>query len=236
MPAAPSWMTAGAAASLPFDGNRSMRETDRIALVTGGTHGIGRETVRQLAEAGVHTILACRNREGALETAREFQASGLPVVAVPLDVTSHSAISAVADAVQRRHGHLDILINSAGAVCEADDEAGSPTFDAFLQGLIAVTQAFLPLLHRSIDGCIINVAAGADATPPPAPSQLVSRTEPCRGAKSAINAWTMHLVHELRGTNVRVHSVIPGKTSAGAIDVAEGARASVKLALFSAVV
>lgn len=213
-----------------------MREANRIALVTGGTHGIGRETVRQLAEAGVHTILACRNREGALDTAREFQASGLPVVALPLDVTSQSTISAVADAVQRRHGHLDILINSTGAVSDDDGDAAPRSFDAHLLGLIAVTQGFLPLLHRSSDGCIINVAAGADAPPPPAPSRLVSRTEPCCGAKSAINAWTMHLVHELRGTNVRIHSVIPGKTSAGAIDLAEGARASVKLALFSAVV
>lgn len=214
-----------------------MREANRIALVTGGTHGVGRETVRQLAEADVHTILAGRDREGALAMAREFRASGLPVVALPLDVTSQSAISMASDAVQRRHGHLDILINSTGAVSDDDgDTAAPPSFDAYLLGLIAVTQAFLPLLHRSGDGCIINVAAGADAPPPPATSRLVSRTEPCRGANSAINAWTMHLVHELRGTNVRVHSVIPGKTSAGAIDVAEGARASVKLALFSAVV
>jgi len=213
-----------------------MRETNRIALVTGGTHGIGRETVRQLAEAGVHTILACRNREGALDTAREFQASGLPVVALPLDISNQSAISKIADAVQRRHGHLDILINSTGAVSYGDADAAPPSFDAHLLGLIAVTQAFLPLLHRSSAGCIINVAAGTHAPPPPASSRHVSRTEPCSGSKSAINAWTMHLVHELRGTNVRVHSVIPGKTSVGTIDVAEGARTSVKLALFSAVV
>lgn len=213
-----------------------MQELNSVALVTDGAQGIGRETARQLAEVGVHTILLGRDHEGVLTTARELQVKGLPVVALPLDVSDEPSIAMAANTVQRRHGRLDILINSTGFVADAGDAAERPTFDIHLQALIAMTQAFLPLLHRSSDGCIINLAAGAEMHSPPASSPLASRTAPCRVARSALNAWTLHLAHELRGTAVRVHSVVPGQTGVGSMDVVEGARTGVKLALFGAIV
>ena len=60
--------------------------TNKIALVTGGTRGIGLETVRQLAQAGVHTLLAGRKRDDAVAAALKLQAEGLPVEAIQLDV------------------------------------------------------------------------------------------------------------------------------------------------------
>src|SRR5690606_15963539 len=125
---------------------------DKIALVTGGTRGIGRETVRQLASQGVHTLLAGRSRDRAVEVALTLQAEGLPVEAIALDVTSPASIEAAAREVEQRHGRLDILVNNAGIFRDAFDKAPSAqrleawreTFDTNLFGLIATTQALLP--------------------------------------------------------------------------------------------
>src|SRR5690606_24613180 len=79
-----------------------MNTASRIALVTGATRGIGLETVRQLAEAGVHTLLAGRDRARAVEAALKLQAQGLPVEAIALDVTDAASIDAAAQEVERR--------------------------------------------------------------------------------------------------------------------------------------
>ena len=91
-----------------------MSNTSKTALVTGATRGIGFETVRQLAQAGVHTLLAGRDRAKAVEAALKLQAEGLPVEAIVLDVTDAASIAAAADEVAKKFGRLDILVNNAG--------------------------------------------------------------------------------------------------------------------------
>ena len=88
--------------------------TSRIALVTGATRGIGYETVRGLAQAGVHTLLAGRDRSKAVQAALELQSEGLPVEAIELDVTDATSIAAAVEEVAKKFGHLDILVNNAG--------------------------------------------------------------------------------------------------------------------------
>lgn len=78
----------------------------KIALVTGATRGIGLETVRQLAQAGVHTLLAGRKRDDAVAAALKLQAEGLPVEAIQLDVNDDISIAAAVGTVEQRHGHL----------------------------------------------------------------------------------------------------------------------------------
>jgi NAD(P)-dependent dehydrogenase (short-subunit alcohol dehydrogenase family) len=70
--------------------------------------------VRQLAQAGVHTLLAGRKHDRAVATAQALQSQGLPVEAIVLDVTDAATIAAAATEVERRHGRLDILVNNAG--------------------------------------------------------------------------------------------------------------------------
>jgi len=225
-----------------------MTVTHKIALVTGATRGIGLETVRQLAEAGVHTLLAGRQRERAVEAALELQVLGLPVEAIALDVTDAASIAAAAKSVEGRHGRLDILVNNAGILIDEPGKAPSQQslevwrrpFDTNLFGLVAVTQAFLPLLRRSPAGRIVNVSSnlGSLALNSDPASPIYDFKVPAYNvSKSAVNAWTVQLAWELRDTPVKVNTIHPGyvktdmNAGGGELDVADGARTSVRLAL-----
>ncbi|MQP74583.1 SDR family NAD(P)-dependent oxidoreductase [Stenotrophomonas sp. MYb238] len=220
---------------------------NKIALVTGATRGIGAETVRQLAQAGVHTLLAGRSRETAVEQALKLQAEGLPVEALQLDVTDAAGIAAAVREVEQRHGRLDILVNNAGIF--RDDLSRAPsaqtldtwreTFDTNLFGVVATTQAFLPLLRRSAAGRIVNLSSSL--------ASLALHSDPgfefrdfkvpaYDASKTALNAWTVHLAYELRDTPIKVNAVDPGSVRTdmneyGDLDIATGARGSVRMAL-----
>lgn len=225
-----------------------MSNLQKIALVTGATRGIGLETVRQLAQAGVHTFLSGRDYNRAFEAATEFRNAGLPVEPIGLDVTYNSSIATVAEFIRERYGRLDILINNAGIVLD-DIELGASrqtedtwrrTFDTNLFGVIAVTAAFLPLLRASEAGRIVNLSSSlASMTLHSQPGSPVYDTKltAYSTSKTALNAWTIHLAYELRDTNIKVNTVDPGyvKTDMngglGELDVAEGAATSVEMAL-----
>ena len=219
----------------------------RIALVTGATRGIGLETVRQLAQAGVHTLLAGRDPAKAAAAARALQSEGLPVEAIALDVDDEASIAEAAREIAGRHGRLDILINNAGIA--RDDWNRKPsqqslaawreTFETNLFGAVATTQALLPLLREAPAGRIVNLSSIlASLTHHSDPSSPIYNVKvPAYDAsKSALNAWTVHLAHELRDTLLKVNAVHPGSVktdmnAGGDLDVATGARSSVQMAL-----
>ncbi len=225
-----------------------MTTSQKIALVTGATRGIGLETVRQLAQAGVHTLLAGRNRERAVEAALKLQAEGLPVEAIALDVTDAKSIAAAVAEVRERHGHLDILVNNAGIIVDEFGRAPSEqtletwrtTFDTNLFALLAVTQAFLPLLKAAPAGRIVNVSSilGSIALHKDPSSPIYDFKVPAYNvSKSAVNAWTVQLAYELRDTPLKVNTIHPGyvktdmNAGEGELEIADGARTSVALAL-----
>ncbi len=228
-----------------------MNDTSRIALVTGATRGIGHETVRQLAQAGVHTLLAGRKREQAVEAALKLQTEGLPVEAIQLDVLDPISIAAAVGTVEERHGRLDILVNNAGILVE--DPARPPsaqpldawrhTFDTNLFAVVELTRALLPLLRRSAAGRIVNVSSilGSNTLHADPSSPIYGFKIPAYSAsKSALNAWTVQLAWELRDGPIKVNAIHPGyvKTDMnggnGEIDIADGARSSVQMALIGA--
>lgn len=222
----------------------------RIALVTGATRGLGLETVRQLASEGLHVLLAGRDHTRAVAAALPFKADGLSVDAIELDVTNADSIRKAAQEVADKYGHLDVLVNNAGVFI--DDFSLPPsqqslrtwreTFDTNLFGVIATTQAFLPLLRAAPAARIVNVSSLLGS--------LTSHTDPASpifefkmpaydASKSALNAWTVHLAHELRDTAIKVNAVHPGSVktdmnSQGELDVQTGARTSVEMALLGA--
>ncbi|NUS60073.1 MAG: SDR family NAD(P)-dependent oxidoreductase, partial [Lysobacter sp.] len=142
----------------------SAHTNDKIALVTGATRGIGFETARQLANAGIHVLLGGRDREKAVAAALKLQSEGLQVEAIAIDVANDDSIAEAAKEVARKHGRLDILVNNAGVL--RDDMTRKPseqslstwreTFDTNVFGVVATTQAFLPLLKLAPAARIVN--------------------------------------------------------------------------------
>ncbi|HEY5971042.1 MAG TPA: SDR family oxidoreductase [Pseudoxanthomonas sp.] len=225
-----------------------MNNTSKTALVTGATRGIGFETVRQLAQQGVHTLLAGRDRAKAVDAALKLQGEGLPVEAIELDVTDSASIAAAADIVAKKFGKLDILVNNAGImrdeqgkkISEQSLQAWRETFDTNLFGLIAVTQSFLPLLHKSPAGRIVNVSSllGSLTLHSDPSSPIYDFKIPAYNvSKSAVNAWTVQLAYELKDSKIKVNTIHPGyvktdmNAGEGEIEVPDGAKTSVAMAL-----
>ena len=228
-----------------------MNNNEKIALVTGATRGIGTETVRQLAEAGVRVVLAGRDAGKAEAAAALLQAQGLPVESIALDVNDAASIDAAAKSIGERFGRLDILVNNAGVLIDDMSKGVSgqsldtwrATFDTNLFGVIAVTQAFLPLLRKSAAGRIVNVssALGSMTLHVDPASPIYNFKVPAYDvSKTAVNAWTVHLAYELRDSTIKVNAIHPGyvktemNAGEGELEVADGARTSVRLALIDA--
>ena len=220
----------------------------KLALITGGNKGIGLETARQLAKGGVQVIVAARDVTRGETAAQSLVKEGLPVEFVQLDVDDAASITRAAAEVERRHGRLDILVNNAGAVHDSFDKPPSgqtidtwrKTFDTNVFGLVAVTQAFLPLLHKSKAGRIVNVSSRLGSITDQADSKSPYydfKVPAYNVSKAAVNAWTVQLAHELKSTPIKVNSIHPGhvKTDMGganaAMEIVDGAKTSVELAL-----
>ena len=222
--------------------------TQKIALVTGES-GRGEQAI-PLAQRNVHVLLAGRDRAKATEAALKLQQEGLPVEAIALDVNDANSIAVAAKDVEKKFGHLDILVNNAGILVddvtkkssEQTLDAWRETFDTNVFAVVAVTQVFLPLLRKSEAGRIVNVSSilGSLTLHSDPTSGIYDFKVPAYDAsKSAVNAWTVHLAHELRDTPIKVNAIHPGSVktdmnSHGDIDVAEGAKSSVELALIGA--
>jgi NAD(P)-dependent dehydrogenase (short-subunit alcohol dehydrogenase family) len=224
----------------------------KIALITGANKGIGFETARQLAKSGgVHVILGSRDHAKGVKAALALQAQGLDVEAIALDVTDGASIAAAAQAVGKQFGRLDILINNAGVslsdgskgVSEQSLDTWRKTFDTNLFAVIAVTQAFLPLLKKSEAGRIVNLSSilGSIALHADPASPIYHFKVPAYNvSKSALNAWTVQLAYELRDSRIKVNAAHPGwvKTDMGGpaapMELADGAKTSVALALIDA--
>jgi NAD(P)-dependent dehydrogenase (short-subunit alcohol dehydrogenase family) len=222
--------------------------SDKIALITGANKGIGFETARQLARAGVHVILGSRERTKGVDAALKLQAEGLSVEALEIDVTHLGSIGEAAREIERKHGRLDILINNAGVLLddlskkpsEQTLEAWRKTFDTNVFGLVAVTHAFLPLLKKSAAGRIVNLSSilGSNTLHQDPASPIYGFKAPAYNvSKSAVNAWTVHLAWELKDSKIKVNAAHPGhvKTDMGGesapMELVDGAKTSVQLAL-----
>lgn len=233
----------------PSNEGNTMNNSQKIALVTGATRGIGLETVRQLAQTGATVFLAGRDPERAKVAVQRLAADGLSVTPIVLDVTDSASIHQAAAEVKSLYGKLDILVNNAGVLLDAMDrlpseqslESWRETFETNVYGVIEVTQAFLPLLKAAPAARIVNLssqlASLAMHVDPSSPIYGFKSPVAYNASKSAINSWTVHLAYELRDSPIKVNAVHPGYVQtdmnggAGEVNVAIGAKSSVDMAL-----
>ena len=188
-----------------------MSGSPRVAIVTGGSQGIGYAAVTALAARGL-TVVAVARGAAALEAsvAALDPASRERVVAIPTDVTSEEQVNALVAEVIDRFGRLDVLLNCAGTSMNARRrlvDTTTPEWEQLLQvnltGTYLMCRAALPHLETSGDGYIINVLSTAAHTAKAGVSLYAA-------TKFGARALTEALVEEYRGTAVRVSSISPG--------------------------
>jgi len=228
--------------------------TTKVALVTGANKGIGREIARQLAGLGFIVFAGARDPERGEASAATLREEGLDVRFVKLNVTKTATILAAARRIGAEAGRLDVLINNAGigilrkppAVLTAADVR--TVYDTNVFGVIAVTQAMLPLLEQSAAGRIVNISSTlgslAVASDPDrdtsSPAYATSVGLAYSTSKTALNAVTVCFANQLRGTTIKVNAACPGHVGtdlngfAGKRTVEQGAREPVRLATLDA--
>ena len=185
-----------------------------ITLITGGNKGLGRESARRLIELGHTVYIGARDAERGRAAADELGAHFLH-----LDVTDDASVNAAAAVLTRKEGHLDVLINNAGITdvgltiegTTADDMRRIYETNVF--GIVRMTHAFLPLLHASAAGVIVNVSSGLGSFGYVTnPERIESRLNnlPYSSSKAAVSMLTLQYAKGL--PNLRINAVDPGAT------------------------
>jgi NAD(P)-dependent dehydrogenase (short-subunit alcohol dehydrogenase family) len=223
----------------------------KIALITGANKGLGLETARQLGKQGATVLVGARDVNKGEEAAEVLRGIGVDARAIKLDVENAADIKAAAELIQREYGSLDILINNAGMMDEdfsqnstltVSEETVRRTFDTNFFAVIAVTNAMLPLLRKSAAGRIVNLSSilGSLSLHATAGSSIYnSKAFAYDASKAAVNAYTVHLAHALKGTKIKVNSAHPGwvKTEMGTdsapMELVDGVKTQVQLALLA---
>jgi NAD(P)-dependent dehydrogenase (short-subunit alcohol dehydrogenase family) len=223
----------------------------KLALITGANKGIGLETARQLGQLGIQLLIGARDAKAGEAAAAQLRSEGLKADALVIDVTSAPSIAKAASEVASKHKALDILINNAGVLLDDPAKTVSAqsldvwqrTFQTNVFGVIAVTQAFLPLLRAAPAARIVNLSSilASLALHVDPKSPIYNSQNPAYNAsKTALNAWTVSLAYELRDTKIKVNAAHPGhvQTDMGGknapMQIVDGAKTSVTLATLGA--
>lgn len=183
---------------------------DRVAVVTGGSSGIGRGIAVAFARAGMRVVVTGRDEARLRDTETDLAAAGLEVDALAVDVTDLDAMHAAADEVEHRHGAVDVLVNNAGIglagpVAEANPGDWDWVIDVNIRGVGNGIQAFLPKIRaHGRGGHVVNTASMAGLMPIVA--GLYSMT------KAAVIALSEALHIELRDEGIGVSAYCPGPT------------------------
>lgn len=144
-----------------------MLSTNKVAVVTGGAKGLGREDALVLAKAGADMVIVDINQEGAEQTAEEVTKIGRKALAMAIDITDRTAVQGVAEKVKDQFGGADILINNAAMlnnlsqIEKMNDSLWQRDLDINLTGTYYCTKAFFPHMKGKKWGRIINMASVA---------------------------------------------------------------------------
>ncbi len=195
----------------------------RVALVTGGSRGIGRACCRRLAAAGVHVAVNYQsNRDAAAECVAELRERGVRAVAVQADVSLPEQVDAMIGRVRQELGPVELLVNNAGVFLHGGHETVSRdvwqrTLDVNLTGTYLVTWAVKSGMIERGYGRIVNISsiAGLRARPQAIPYAV---------SKAGVIALTRSLAEALAPRGIRVNAVAPGLISTEILEGVDPAR------------
>lgn len=176
----------------------------QVAIVTGGTRGIGRAIARRLAAEGASLAICARNEEGVREAEAELRQSTNAVYATACDVGNAQALDRFLEESRAKLGRIDILINNPSGFALGDDEAAwNATFNVDLMAAVRASAKVSPWMAEAGGGAIVHVSsiAGLEAGGFPASYGA---------AKAALVSHAKSLAVALAPRRVRVNSVAPG--------------------------
>jgi 3-oxoacyl-[acyl-carrier protein] reductase len=186
-----------------------MKLKDQVALVTGGSRGIGRAICQAFAAEGARVASVYRgNRAAADSLLQEISQAGGTALALQVDVTDSAAVQSCVDRIEKEWGRLDILVNNAGIIRDdllmrMEPEAWHSVLATNLGGTYNFCRAVAYALFRQRRGRIINISSVA--------AEYVNLGQTNYAAsKGAINAFTRALAVELASRNVTVNAIAPG--------------------------
>jgi len=233
---------------------RNEKHNEKVAFITGANRGLGFETARELGELGTRVIIGSRDAKKGEEAAAKLRKQGIDAETLSFDVNNARDHQKAYDYLAEKYGRLDILVNNAGVWKEGEPvsptsapkaaSAVSPeilreTFDTNFFATVALTQKLLPLIRKAPAGRIVNVSSilgSLTLQADPASPVYSFKAFAYDASKAALNAFTIHLAHELRDTKIKVNSAHPGwvKTDMGGptatMEVSEGGKTSAQLA------
>lgn len=174
----------------------------KIAVLTGGTSGIGMQTALALKNAG-YTVYELSRRAQGIEGLNHLVA----------DVTDEAAVKKAVDEIVAREGKIDVLVNNAGfgisgAVEFTKTEDAKRLFDTNFFGMVNMNRAVVPVMREAGQGRIVNISSVAGQIPIPFQTYYSA-------AKAATNSYTMALANELRPYGITVCAVQPGDIKTG---------------------
>jgi dehydrogenase/reductase SDR family protein 4 len=181
----------------------------RVALVTGGTRGIGLAIATALAEAGATVAVNARHADACAEAVGQIATAGGNAIAVPGHVGDPALCASIVSEVMRQTGRLDILVNNAatnpqfGPILDADEGAINKIWEVNVMGPTRLTRHAVAAWMREHGGSVINMASVAGIKPEPL-------TGAYNASKAALIALTRTLARELGPMGIRVNAIAPG--------------------------
>jgi 3-oxoacyl-[acyl-carrier protein] reductase len=185
---------------------------DKVAIVTGGSRGIGLAIAKKLAELDAEVVITARKPEELDKAAKQIRGNGGRCEGIRCDVSSLSDVQQLAEKLGVRRGKLKIVVNNAGIggfstpLHQLDPDTWDKIINTNLRGVFYMMRAFAPALIENGGGDIVNISslAGKNALP--------------NGAAYAASKWGLNglsysAAEELRGHNLRVTVVCPGSVN-----------------------
>ena len=183
--------------------------SDKVAVITGGSRGLGMSIAKAMAARGAHVVICGRKQENLDQAMEEFHKNSLEIMALPVNVGKLDQVEALFDAVDKAFGKLDILVNNAGmniftpAVAEMDEKLWDKTLETNLKGPFLTVKCALRLFKNAGGGKIINITSIA------ARRAAMGMGVYCV-AKAGVEMLTKVLALELAQADIKVNAVAPG--------------------------